>query len=200
MKRRTLQASNAYDSFIEVYEADRTATYGPTPINPFKAIRETLDITMVNFAEHCHLTKQSLIRLEQGTFVEPLDGAMQFVVSEGYSFLAVRDQYYGYQQDMRKRNTRMFAENFDLLWDQVHTLHPFRVLRDRFNLTYVAKSLCLSQASLEHFENRVAHQTIVPKALVAVLEEIGYRRSEILHLEKAYGIYRQYHLKERRGV
>lgn len=182
MKLATLK----HRQFIDAFEA----SLPPAPVNPFKAARNDLDLTMAELAKRTGVTKQSIVRLEQGTFAAPLDKVAQFFTDQGYSYLSLRDAYIDYQTQQRARHHRMFG-NFVVKLSQCSTSeHPFRHIREPFTPTYVAKALCISQASIEHFENRVARQTIVPQALQDVLNEIGYARSEVGVLNSCYHDYR----------
>lgn len=162
----------------------------PAPVNPFKAARIELDLTMAELSKLTNVTKQSIVRLEQGTFVYPLDAVSQYFTDQGYSYLSLRDAYIDFQTKQRKRHFRMFDNFVAKLSKCPNNEHPFRYIRQPFTPTYVAKALCISQASIEHFENRVARQSIVPQALQDVLNEIGYGRSEIGVLNACYEAYR----------
>lgn len=167
----------------------------PAPINPFKAARQELKLTMYELSKLTGVSKQAIIRLEQGTFVEPLEAVAQYFSDQGFAFLGMRDEYYDFQTKMRERHHRMFGDipkSKDPYLENM--VHPFRELRGIFGPTYVAKALCISQASIEHFENRPAHQTIVPQAIQDVLNQIGYSREEIEDLNWNYRLYRRFKL------
>ncbi len=161
-----------------------------TPTNPFKAARNELNLTMMELAKQSGVSKQAIVRLEQGTFVKPLDAVAQYFTDQGYSYLSLRDAYEEFQHLTRQSNHLMFGNIVAVLSGWPENTHPFRYIREPYGPTAVAKALCISQASIEHFENRVAHQTIVPQALQDVLNEIGYNRSEIAVLNDCYKHYR----------
>ena len=193
MKRNTALQELA----LSAVEDERVSTFGPPPENPFHSLRVRANLTQSAFAMECDVSKQALIRLEQGTFNGPLPRVVDYRVSYlGYNELQLVEEYEEFQALMRKRHTRYFGNITDLLVrhqnssSPIYTMHPMRILRGRINPTEVAKALCIPQATLVYFERRVVQQKSVPKLLVQVLDSIGYRRKEIETFELAYATYR----------
>ena len=173
-------------------ELARTASYGPPPINPFKSLRESANLTLVEFAAYTGVSKQALIRLEQGTYADPLPTVLDAVIQDyTVSYLELVNVYEQFQVNMRKRHHRYFGNIIFKLNDADPMIHPMRVIRGNYNPTEVAKALCLPQATLEHFERKAKHQQSVPKVIDSVLREIGYYAHEVLMFEQAYKVYRQ---------
>lgn len=175
-------------------------TTPPVPlnaVNPFKELRETHNDTLEHFAKRIGISKQALIRLEQGTYVAPLPAALQFCASAftvtEYDLL---NQYEAFQTANRLQHHRWFGdliEKFEYV-ESKHpevSYHPMRLLRGTINPTQVAKGLCIPQATLTYFERNVVQQKSVPKVILNVLFEIGYTDAEITYFIKKYDEYRQ---------
>lgn len=171
--------------------ADRLRLFGPPPINVFKQLRQSLDLSHEQLGLRMLLTKQALIRLEQGTFATPLPTALDWWVSNhGYSHLQLTDAYEGYQEAQRLRHHRLFS---DLNASSAKgAKHPLRQLRDASDLTTseLSKSLCLPQATLNHFERKWRTQKTVPKCFTSVLRQTGYTNNEVFAFCRAYEIWR----------
>lgn len=173
-----------------------TSNYGLPPINPFRSIRLSNDLGLQELADKIGVSKQALIRLEQGTYDKPLPKVFAyFVESFVTSELQLMDAYEGYQTKQRLRHFRYFGEldNFD------SRFHPLRQLRHRIDVTptEVAKALCLPQATLTYFERKPVQQKSVPRGLINVLNEIGYRNYEVAEFKKAYAAFRERLINER---
>lgn len=196
MKRSTMKALN--ETIAE--EAQRLAKFGPPPINPFTELRQRNDLTVQEFADRAGVSKQSIIRLEQGCFQEPLPKVLSYVLSNyPVSEFTLVNDYEDFQIQQRMRHPRYFGNVRVLLeLDHPATEHPLRLLRGKRNLTEVAKDLCLSQATLAFFERRVKNQKSVPKQLLDVMRFIGHTKEERDVFEDHYRMYREGVLKRDR--
>jgi len=167
-------------------------THAAGPINgttnPFKQLRESHNFTLELMAAKVGITKQALIRLEQGTFVEPLPTALQYYSSAfPVTEYELINQYEAYQTSQRTKAHRYFGDFKDFHSE----IHPMRLLRGTKNPTQVAKDLCIPQATLTYFERNVVQQKSVPKVILNVLNQIGYTDAEIGYFMEAYEVYRQ---------
>jgi DNA-binding XRE family transcriptional regulator len=166
---------------------DLTNLTNPTqPINPFKAIRESIkDPTTGRHISHAALakrigcTKLSLIRLEQGTFNDPLPTVLDYFIKQGYNYLSLTDGYINFQHQTRLQNCYLFGTSLTI--DVSSPDHPFKQLYTRVhsNPTEVSKRLCIPQATLSKFERDPRGQQSVPKTLINVLPVIGYTDEQI---------------------
>ena len=172
------------------------------PVNYLKIIRERENITLEAMAAKCGITKQALIRVEQGTYERILPSVLDhYVYNLGYSELALVDQYEAFQHLMRGEHKLYFGPNLET--NPLIDLHPFRQLRGLKDATptEVAKNLCIPQATIVHWEKHIRQQQSVPKCIVNVLDEIGYKKSQISSLIDSYATYRQAQLgKNIRGL
>lgn len=164
--------------------------------NPFRSLRLMEDETLNSLAQKIGVSKQALIRLEQGTYSDPLPAVLNFY-SQNYhrSEHELCVAYAAYQQDKRSNHERYFGDIRPLLQVEVTVenlsqSHPLRLLRGSRSLTQIAKDLCIPQATLTYFERNVVQQKSVPKILCQVLREIGHYSSEVQALVVAYEHYR----------
>lgn len=180
----------------------------PLPINPFKEARESIldsytgrSISHHELAKKIGVTKLSLIRLEQGTFVDPLPNVLQWLVDQGFNELALTDGYYGFQYRMRLHHLLYFGT--DLEFELSSETHPFEQLRNGViigagpsarigvNPTQCAKDLCLPQATISHFETKYRQQKSVPKSIINVMPIIGYTDEQITSWINSYEDWRK---------
>lgn len=180
-------------------EQQRTDLFGEPPVNVFKELRTQHGWTHNELCQKIYISKQALIRLEQGTYTNPLPSVLTWWAEhtcrasncpsnqsdlfpgQPLGELFIRDAYSDFQQNQRSRYDHVFGTSLvfnDAEYARIHEqrYHPFRVLRERcyFSLTEVARSLCLPQATLEHFEKKYRTQQSVPKELRNALRDIGY--------------------------
>lgn len=192
MKRATMQRNTR----LSALETDRTTKFGPPPDQYIKQLRESTGKSIQATADEMGITKQALIRLEQGTFEHVLPAAMEWYVTKlGVSELEVSDSYEFYQTKTRERNHRVLGDTLGtpLGLDE----HPLRYLRARedINPTELAKALCIPQATLTYFERKPRLQKSVPKSFVAALSQNGYKNFEIQEFVQDYLLFRKYVLK-----
>jgi len=170
---------------------DRLANTSREPVNPFRALRLREGFTVQAFADKCGVSKQALIRLEQGTYNEPLPSVLDYVVDQYcLSHLGLCSDYAEYQDKQRQRYTRLFGD-FPSVWST--STHPLRQLRMAVGLnpTEVSKALCFPQATLVHWEQHTKLQQSVPTRFVEILRQVGYTKPEVLSLVSAYNDYRR---------
>lgn len=179
----------------ERWEATRDELYGPLPINPFTELRQDLDLSHQRLAEHIHVSKISLIRLEQGIYPDPLPSVLHYFVSQGHSELALTDSYYDFQALTRKHYFKLFGD--DLSIDPENPTHPLAQLRRAGDGSYrdlsvmqVSKYICVAQSTLQYFESRWRVQKSVPKSFAIALQANGYTSSEINTFCDAYLLWR----------
>ncbi len=164
--------------------------------NPFRSLRLENDETLQALTQKIGVSKQALIRLEQGTYADPLPVVLNYY-SHNYHLseheLGLR--YAAYQKNQRSNHERYFGDVRLKLEptptpENLSQSHPLRLLRGNLSLTQVAKDLCIPQATLTYFERNVVQQKSVPKVLCQVLREVGHYASEVQALHVAYINYR----------
>lgn len=196
------------ESRMDTYKKAVEELHGAEPLNPFKVLRLASGDTQLSVATSCGITKLSLLRLEQGVPVTPIESVVTYFQHQ-MSYKELTDSYYEYQKAMRHRHSRIFgpippvghfAEPQNL------TVHPFTLLLSRWtnpvtgenigslNPTEFAKLMCFPQSVGDHFLRKIARQQSVPKPLIGVLLDAGYSRTELDVLSKAYANYRNFTL------
>jgi transcriptional regulator with XRE-family HTH domain len=164
--------------------------------NPFKDLREELGLTLEVLAAKTGLSKQALIRNEQGTYAQPLPALLSFVCNNyGVKEHDFTRAYEDFQERTRRANTGIFGPVLPnpieyQVYDDCELQHPFRTLRGAYNPSEVSKALCIPQATLNYFEHKPRSQKTVPKALLEVLAYIGYSYTELNYFMDAYTNYR----------
>lgn len=167
-------------------ERIRTTTYGPPPDNPVKQFRLLYELTLEELSSLIGISKQALIRTEQGTYDRIPPVILHYLVSlNGHNELELVSLYENYQLKSRARNRCYFGP--DLAVD-IYKEHPFRQLRSKINvsLSEVAKDLCLPQSTLQYFERKWKLQKSVPKGLINVLRSTGYTKQTVDQFEGDY--------------
>ncbi len=164
--------------------------------NPFRALRLENDESLVILAKKIPVSKQALIRLEQGTYSDPLPSVLNYY-SKNYhlSEHELSTRYALFQKETRSRGERYFGDVRDKLQtpitiENISSTHPLRLLRGNRSCTQVAKDLCIPQATLTYFERNVVQQKSTPKVLTQVMREVGHYASEVQALKDAYDEYR----------
>lgn len=202
--------ANRYRSYCEQVDCSSDL---PNPVNPFKHTRVTLELTLEAFAALCGVSKQAIIRQEQGVPDKPIDKVAEYLVQKhGYDYLPLINGYEEFQILTRQRNRRLFGRWDGLTFYPMHEEHPLlRLLTSaweypsvgsepgepvgRMNPTELAKLLCINQAIIDHFLNKVHRQHSVPKPLLNALRQNGYTIKELTLFEDAYTAYRQFTIK-----
>ena len=163
--------------------------------NPFKELRESLNLTLEELARKTALSKQAIIRCEQGTYSQPLPALMSFAFNRGENEHDFATRYADFQHRTRHANAYMFGDSLpNRLEYRVYSAdnleHPFRTVRGAYNPTEVAKALCVPQATITYFERKSKQQKSVPKALIEALLMAGYNNNDVSGLVAAYDSYR----------
>lgn len=163
--------------------------------NPFKELRESLNLTLEQLARQTALSKQAIIRCEQGTYSQPLPALMSFAVNRGENENDFTNRYNDFQYRTRYANAYLFGDSLpNRLEYRVYSAdnleHPFRTIRGSYNPTEVAKALCVPQATITYFERKSKQQKSVPKALIEALLMAGYTNADVSGLVAAYDSYR----------
>lgn len=177
----------------------------PTTVtNPFSDLRAQTGLSHVDLGKRMGVSKQALIRLEQGTFDLPLPNVLQYWVDQGYSELALVDQYEDFQAFTRQSNRQLFGPT--LLVNISYQQHPFEQLRlgistpvGALNKTQVAKRLCLPQSTLQRWETDWRRQKSIPRNLQIVLMQTGYTKDQVKYFSHAYKTWRELQLALRGG-
>lgn len=196
---------------FETYLAAVAKVHGPAPTNPFRWLRLNANLTLQELCDLTGISKQACIRLEQGTYAEPIERVMNFWIDSGSrynqdtDYVELMDRYEKYQRVIRRRHSLIFGPMpmlhvFRRSLDQ----HPLTTLRSLWtnpetlevmgtmSVTECAKLLCIPQSVLDHFNNKIVRQGSVPKPFINALKDNGYHALDIRTFEQAYTEYRAF--------
>lgn len=205
------------------------STRGSAPINPFKGLRESCefdvptetirtfkqlnridvisitkhDMTMQQIADNAGITKQALLRTEQGFYQNPPERLTSYFVRKfDVPYETLVDAYEYYQRATREYHGLLFGAFPSSDYPFNIKEHPFNTLKCHWsdptgtvtfgtlNTTEVAKLLCLSQSVLSYWENKITQQASVPGEFCEALLHNGYSRTDLFYLKHAYTQYR----------
>lgn len=201
--RQRMSRINAYLTSVQISQ-------GPPPSNVFRVLRERSGLTLQGYADACEVSKQTIIRQEQGVFTDPVDRVVDYVLANrtrfNYdgSYPDLVNSYYDYQKAMRARHKYLFGLQLVIASESGRSgyngTHPFaRLLQQwstpegshigRLNVTEVAKLLCVSQSVLDHWLNKPHRQQSIPIKFQEALRDNGYSRAQIEELNQMYKVY-----------
>ena len=166
--------------------------------NPFRRLRTRQGISQYELARRCGISKHAVLRLEQGTFANPLPSVVNYFTTsfpKDYPTPALLvSQYSDFQYEVRSSNSRLFGNIIDELKTLPVGTHPLVYLRTNRGIssTGVAKQLCIAQNTVYYFENSPIHQHTVPEQLIHALWDADYTEAETDALKEAYAEFRSW--------
>lgn len=169
------------------------------PTNPFKRLRTEANLTQQGLAQVAMVSKQLIIRTEQGCFAGPPPVLIEFFTHHyGITSVELEEEYEDFQRAVRDANPRLLG-----IYPSSPSLkgksggiesraHPFNKWRSMagLNVTQVSKGLCVSQATLHRFESKPMLQQSVPGTLLSALLDNGYTNEELLKFQSDYEYFR----------
>lgn len=181
-----------------------TNKYGPPPVCNFKHLRLQSNLSLAGLALQTGLSKNAIVRAEQGTYANPLPRLSEYYQRRfNISELEITLGYEDFQAAQRQRHYHYFGDT--LIYSELDQVHPFRQLRlSKHSLAHpdvllpvgpdaVSRALCIPVDTLRFWEKKFKSQKSVPKLVVNVLNQIGYDRSTIANFCKAYEYWRTQH-------
>lgn len=181
LKRTTLQE-----------RANEARRLDSLPQNPIRSNRLALNLSHSDYADLAGISKQAVIRAEQGCYEEIPPSLLRCLMEHSFSSeLQARDAYDNYRTEMRRLSQRYFGIIAER--DRNPLVHPFTFLclNNKVNPTQVAKDLCLSQATLSHWVKKWRTQQSVPRPFIRCLRDLGYTLVEIRAFELYYRDFRK---------
>lgn len=154
--------------------------------NPLKELRGAAGLTMERVCRGTQVSKQYLIKQEQGCYNEPSEVLLDFY--SGYSELdvnEVKQRYYAFQRSVRKANYGRLIEP----WKFIVDYHPFinwYTLSGIPSASSVCRIFCLHPSVMHRFFNRSNLINEVPSQLTAALLESGYKPETLQALQDAF--------------
>lgn len=207
---------------ITLYREAVTDALGPIPENPLRSLRyngrietstgtgmktSSFDSTVIKgrslseLSGLCRVSKQAIIRTEQGVYPEIPKGILEYLIKQGVPYLLMVNGYEEFQLAIRRRHFGIFGHTqVEFKLEE----HPNKTLRNRWtyptmlpvgfemNITEQAKLLCISQSVLNHFESHPNRQQSVPYTLNRALSEANYSVAFLEQFSQAYKNHRQW--------
>lgn len=188
-------------------EAERAyldKVHGPSEPCVFRTLRLNAGLSLQGLAIQTGLSKNALVRAEQGTYANPLPSLVEYWVSRLTSQvteLTIVESYEDYQYAQRKRFLHYFGPNLQAGYDPLDDLHPFRQLRHSrpshvdflplpVGLTEVSQDLCLPVDTLRFWEKKFRSQQSIPKQVITALLMSGYTQYEVGQFCRDYELWR----------
>lgn len=180
----------------ERYEQFINSASEPFPLNHLKQLRTRDNLSLQDLSEKCGLSKQTLIRAEQGLFDEVPEKLMRYWLDQGENELVLMDGYLDFQLTVRGRIKRIFGDGInEALPVNQHPLvtltNDYWIAGGPMNIMECAKLLCVSQPLLNHWIKN-PKQKVVPQPLLTALFQNGYAKFELSVLITNYSRYRSW--------
>lgn len=205
------------ESRINAYLAAVTPSASDNPVNPLKDLRAQSGLTMQGICDLSGISRQALIRAEQGVYPSIPERLLtfwldfRFVNREPVTYVELTTSYTNFKLATRASHYRMFGTPEFLVTPSAVgnlTTHPLQLLFDNWELpdltklgkmnpTEFAKLLCISQSVVDHFLKKIANQASVPTQIRSALFDSGYTNNELANFEKCYVRYREFTLNQR---
>lgn len=159
--------------------------------NPVKNARRFLGLTQVELANECGVSRQTVLRTEQGVYTSLPPSLGEWLTRD---VPGIYNAYHAWQRAKRKHSYGKLIEpySFDSISD--NPFHRWRVDSGLNSRMGVCKDFCLHPAVVTKFENTVEH-SLVPDIILDALRDSGYAESTLTALQRAYIEHRQYQLK-----
>lgn len=183
--------------------------HGDPPVCVFKYLRINAGLSLGALGIQTHLSKNALVRAENGTYANPLPALLDFWVRKQNALNEpeIATAYEDFQHEQRRRHFHYFGPYLQDSYDVGFPNHPFRQLRRNrpsfadpetalpVGVEEVSRALCLPVDTLRHWEKKYRTQLSVPKAVLGVLNQIGYTQAEVQEYAADYTQWRREHLK-----
>lgn len=154
--------------------------------NPVKNARRYLNLTQVELANECGVSRQTVLRTEQGVYTSLPPSLGTRLVKD---VPGIYNAYHSWQTSKRKSSYGKLIEPylFDSLGD--HPFHKWRIDSGLTSRMGVCKDFCLHPAVVTKFENTLEH-SLVPDIILDALRDAGYAEGTLTSLQAAYVSYR----------
>lgn len=177
----------------------------PEALNPVKQLRKEYSLTMESVALHAQVSRQTVLRTEQGTFTD-IPPKLLAWFEQNFPYYSVKDlphDYLAWQEHHRRINYGSLILGIPHL--QFGTLvpienlfpvgeHPFtwwRNVSGLENTVIIGKLYCIHLSTLSKFESSLP-PSVVPAQLTSALRSAGYPNKVLEGLSVAYQeFYRQ---------
>lgn len=168
-------------------------------VNPLKELRTRHHLTMEQVAEHAGVSRQYIIRAEQGVFSampNSVADALLDLVDADVDYKELDVRYLEWQRSRRKESYGSLIIGFDFHSHSEASgpLHPFTHWRHHSGIPAritVPKLFCVHPALIFKFEEQPWLCTSPPSELLVGLRDSGYSNVDISNLSSAYTMFRR---------
>jgi DNA-binding XRE family transcriptional regulator len=158
--------------------------------NPLKSVRLSLGWSQLALAEHIGVSRQTVMRTEQGLYERPPVGLLTslapYVGGSLENGVKVLETRYSDWVSAKRRSSDL---NLRMTANLGQSLHPLVTIRNRNKLSQIGlcKALCLNPGPIHKYE---LGQQSMPYQLEAALLEAGHSPAVVLQLKNAVEIWR----------
>lgn len=153
--------------------------------NPVKNARKFLRLTQLELADACHVSRQTVLRTEQGVYTSLPPSLGDYLVRETPGIYSA---YHAWQTAKRKSSYGKLIEPYAFDGND-HPFHRWRIDSGLASRMGVCKDFCLHPAVVTKFENTIEHMG-VPDIILDALRDSGYSETTLTALQSAYSRYR----------
>jgi transcriptional regulator with XRE-family HTH domain len=163
--------------------------------NPLKRLRHLCNLTLDQVAYQVGVSRQFIIRAEQGVYSAVPDSLLDFYGGRlEVDALAVGAEYYQFQLLTRKANYGRLIEPWTFPDVLQHPFIHWRLMSGVTSSAGICKLFCVHPATINKFEKRSFLMNAIPDQLVGALLESGYHPETLDTLEQSY---KRYKLEQR---
>lgn len=153
--------------------------------NPVKAARRYLGLTQLELADACGVSRQTVLRTEQGVYTSLPPSLGEWLVKD---VPGIYSAYHAWQRAKRKASYGRLIEPYSFSSFD-NPFHRWRMDSGQSSRMGVCKDFCLHPAVVTKFENTLEHGR-VPDIILDALRDAGYMEGTLTALQSAYSTYR----------
>jgi transcriptional regulator with XRE-family HTH domain len=170
----------------------RPVRVNPTQVeNPLKHTRQLLNLTIDTVASRTQLSRQFIIRAEQGVYSDAPDSLISYYAAlMDLDTIEIQQRYFNFQFATRKANYGRLIEPWAFPVGSGHPFINWREFSGVGSTAGICKLFCVHPATMNKFEHRPHLLNSVPEQLTAALLESGYSAETLDLLEIAYSNYK----------
>lgn len=142
-------------------------------------------MTQLELADACGVSRQTILRTEQGVYTSLPPSVGEWLVSE---VPGIYGAYHAWQRAKRKNSYGRLVEPY-IYRNSDNPFRRWRIDSGILSRMGVCKEFCLHPAVVTKFENTLDHSS-VPDIILDSLRDSGYSETQLTALQTAYIEYR----------
>lgn len=161
-------------------------------VNPIKRLRLSRSWSLEQVAEAADLSKQLLIRSEQGCYVNIPPRLVGFLEDHfDFDLSELNEQYITFQEITRISNYGLLPVDLLRVWPERNPFVALRKIR-KLSQAQVYKGFCIHPTIIHKLENQPNLCQTIPGDFVRALQESGYEFSWIAHYSSWYNEHKKW--------